>query len=167
MVMGYYSKNPLVKFYFRSIITKVVKFIEKCPDRKLILDFGCGQQFLKKNYRYNIIGYDIVPEYTDIKNYTNLKPDIIVCNHSLEHLNKNDLIHTLDNFLKIKPKNLIIALPTENMFSKIGVCLLRPGAHKNHKTKAFHIEAELFKRFELVEKRNLLTLTVVSRWRNF
>jgi len=165
MVMGYDSKNPIVRFYFRSIISTVVKFIEKCPNKELILDFGCGQQFLKKNYHFNVIGYDIIPEYTDVKNYVDLKPDIIICNHSLEHLSKNDLIHTLNNFLKIKPKNLIIALPTENIFSKIGSLLFRPGSHRQHKTKASFIEQELAKRFYMIDKNNLYTLTVISNWK--
>ena len=119
----------LVKEYMEYIFLKIIKFGNISRGDK-ILDFGGGYGHFKKRleqfgneffYKTHITVYDIVPELSEIKDYTSWRGDIILCCHVLEHIPKKDLEIIIKNFKKINPHKLIVALPTENIFSKIGV----------------------------------------------
>lgn len=140
--------------------------LKDIPRESLILDFGCGEQYFKKNSDFkNTIGYDKVAEYTDIKDYRGLKPEVIICNHVLEHLDIIELQETLDNFKKMQPHFIITGIPTENLISRICARIGRSQSYAGHKTKIKVIQNELNKRFTLLEKKNVLTLTVISKWK--
>jgi len=156
---------PVVRFYFRRTMSVAVDMLKNLPQDSLILDFGCGKQFLKKILNFKIIGYDIVPELTDIKDYKNLKPDVIFCNHVLEHLSLTELKEALDNFKKMKPKFIITGIPTENLISRLCASIGKPHGYFEHKTKMRTIHDELSMRFTLLERRNIITLTIISKWK--
>lgn len=119
----------------------------------LILDFGCGRQYFKKTSSFkNVIGYDIVPEFSDVSDYSTLKPDIILCNH------------TLEDFKRMKPKFIITGIPTENMISKACAMIGKPHGYFEHKTSITRIHREMTKRFNLLSRKNVMTLTMVSKW---
>jgi len=155
---------PFVRFYFRRIISVAIDMLGNISKDSLILDFGCGRQYLKKASGLKIIGYDIVPQFTDIDDYRNIKPDIIFCNHVLEHLDIQELKETLDSFKKIVPKFIITGVPTENLLSKLCALIGRPHGYFEHKTKMKAIHNELSKRFALLERKNIFTLTIISKW---
>lgn len=158
---------PIVRFYFRRVLSTAVAKLNSLPKNSLILDFGCGRQYLKKYLRdskLRIVGYDIVSEFTDVQDYTSLKPDAIFCNHVLEHLNIAELRKTLDNFKKMKPKFIIIGIPTENFISRLCAAIGKPHGYFEHKTKINTIHDELHSRFNLLDRKNIMTLTIISKW---
>lgn len=156
---------PFVKFYFRWVISVVINMLKGIPQKSIILDFGCGRQYLKKvSGLRNVVGYDIVSEFTELKDFRILKPDVIVCNHVLEHLDALELRETLDSFKMMKPKFIITGVPTENIISRLCAMIGRPRGYFEHKTKINIIHKELAKRFILLKRKNVMTLTIVSKW---
>ena len=131
--MSIYSKDyykGIAKIYFNRILKKIIKIGDLRKEEGLILDFGCGFNHLKKNLKNkNVVGYDIIPELTDIRDYKILKPNVIVCNSVLEHLDEDKLRKTIKDFISMnKNARLVTAIPTENFISKIfiGVKANRP-----------------------------------------
>jgi hypothetical protein len=165
MLQSYYSPIYLERFYFRKVMSTVVSMLDSTPLYSLILDFGCGHQFFKSvsNFK-NVVGYDILPELSDISDYWNLRPEVIICNHVLEHLTMDKLRGVLDNFIVMKPKLIITGIPTENVISKICTYIWNPQSHFEHKSRLKTIHKELEKRVVLLERKSVLTLTAVSKW---
>lgn len=159
---------PLVRFYFRSILSAATDKLSSLPDSSLILDFGCGRQYLKKylkDSKFRIVGYDIISEFTDIQDYASLKPDVIFCSHVLEHLDVFELRQALNNFKTMNPKFIITAIPTENFISRFCAWIGKPHGYFEHKIRIKTIHNELSKHFILLERKNIMTLTVVSKWK--
>lgn len=164
-VEDYNSPVPIVRFYFRKVILAVIDMLYGISEDSLILDFGCGSQYLKTVSNFKIIGYDIIPEFSDVTEYRNLSPDVIVCNHSLEHLDVIELRETLNNFKEMNPKFMITGIPTENLISRLCAKIGRPHGYFEHKTKMQTIHDELNKRFVCVKRKNIITLTIISKWK--
>ena len=149
----------------------IVQMIEVSKN-DLILDFGCGKKQHLKSYLpgYKIIGYDIKKEYSDISDYRPLKPHTIVCSHVLEHLEKEQLLKISEDFKKMRPKFIITAQPTENLLSKICNLIGRPTylgkdfRVKDHILRITDIHKMLSGSFQLKSRRNILTLTLISKW---
>jgi len=112
------SRNPLVRWFTRSIMDKAVKYANLDFD-DVILDFGCGGNWLKWNYPYNITGYDIEPTYTDISDYRKLKPNKIFALSVFEHMTPKEIEETIKSFKKMSSFELIVHLPTDNRMTKI------------------------------------------------
>ena len=56
----------------------IIRQIE-AAENELILDFGCGNQRLKRYLpKHTIIGYDIINEYSDIDDYRNLLLSVLM-----------------------------------------------------------------------------------------
>lgn len=162
----YNSPVPFVRFYFRRIMCEILKMLKNFPSGSLILDFGCGRQYLKIIADFkNIIGYDVISELSDTRDYRYLKPDIIICNHVLEHLDVEELKEALDNFRKMQPLFIITGIPTENLLSRFCAMIGRPHGYFEHKSKMKLIHDELGKRFTLLESKNIFTLTILSKWK--
>jgi hypothetical protein len=162
---------PLVRFYWHHVMMGIVQQVE-ADKKKLILDFGCGKQRLKHYLpRHDIIGYDIIKEYSDIIDYKILQPHTIVCSHVLEHLEPPQFLEAIYNFKNVlKPMYLITAQPTENWLSKISNLISRPRCLKSdfrvldHKLSIKEIHGTLSKYYKLKARSNIFTLTIISKW---
>jgi len=153
-------------------VQKSVADLICCSHATTILNFGCGEDRILEKYlpEHNVIGYDIIKEYSDIDDYRKLRPHTIVCSHVLEHLELSELERTLDTFIAMAPRYIITAQPTENIVSKISWLFsgkkrltknLRPAEHK---LTINEVHSSLNKRFIMQEKKNVLTLTVTTKW---
>ncbi len=162
---------PIVRFYWHHVMIGIVQQLE-ANEKELILDFGCGKQRLKHYLPcHNIIGYDIIKEYSDIIDYKILQPHTIVCSHILEHLEMDQFLETIDNFRSMRGvKFLITAQPTENWLSKISNLMENSKYLKTdlkpicHKLCLRDIHETLSKFYKLKDRSNILTLTVISKW---
>lgn len=148
----------------------IIRQIE-AKDSELILDFGCGRQQLKDYLsKHTIIGYDIIAGYSDVSDYKNLRPHAIVCSHVLEHLTIPQLLGTITDFTNMGQKFLITAQPTENWLSRISNLLGRPKyitsnfRPLDHRSDIKEIHGTLSKFYELKDRKDVLTLTTVSKW---
>jgi SAM-dependent methyltransferase len=145
-------------FYFRKILSTIIKFGRLDEENGIILDFGCGVGHLKKTLRRgNVIGYDIEPELSEIGDYKKLKPRKIVLSGVLEHLYLDKIEALLGEFLSMNPAaELIVYLPTENWVSKIMMRLSgMPNAHDDHVSKYRDINA-LLDRFYVLKRRKYI-----------
>jgi len=166
----YLSENPLVRIFSRMKVNIAVRLAE-LKKGDLILDFGCGAGWLKDNLRkrgLNVIGYDIVEEQSDIKDYTKIKPDKIFAMDVFEHISKDEVKEIIDNFKKMnKEFELITAIPTENWVSKKCRKILGKSEKvKGHITPLKEILKILKSELKLVKKINFLSVSWIGKFKN-
>lgn len=154
--------------YFKRVLKTIIRMGQLDKEKGLILDFGCGVGHLKKKLKEkNVIGYDIIDKLSDIKDYNNLKPTVVVCNGVLEHLDKKELQEVIENFKKMNSNaKLVTAIPTENWVSSIGKFITGlHEAHDDHKIDLNCINKFLSKECYLLKTKNIFTMMEVRLWR--
>ncbi|MFA6393949.1 MAG: hypothetical protein WCW25_03715 [Patescibacteria group bacterium] len=139
----------LFKIYFDWILEILIKIGDLRSEQGLILDYGCGYGYLKKRLKTWVIGYDIIPELSDVPDYRVLKPAQIVLNNVLEHLYPEEIKNLLLDFEKMNPEAvLLVCLPTENWLAKAIIRLLNyKDAHEGHVTGYREISKILEKKY--------------------
>lgn len=159
----YYKGLPGI--YFNKVIDKVIEFGKLRREKGIVLDFGCGTGNLKKRLRglgVKVVGYDILPENSDISDYKTVRPSVVVCNHVLEHLTGEEIEEIIPYFLKTKAR-LVIALPTENFISKIGMVIAgNLTYHNDHKTKYRQVNHIMEKYYSIKKRAYVFTMTQVT-----
>jgi|GEM_PF-1275447 len=164
----YLSKNPIVRAFSRTKIKLAIR-IANLKKTDSILDFGCGEGWLKnslKSQGYNVIGYDITPQHTEIKDYKKLKPDKIFVMDVFEHIPKEEIENIIKNFKKMNPNfELITSIPTENFISRKARRLLGKAERvKDHITPIKVILQILRREFKLVKKIDFLTVSYIAKF---
>jgi len=160
------SKNPIVRWFSRKKMDIALK-MARLKKEDIILDFGCGGGYLKRsNPKFNITGYDINPEQTEIDDYTKIHPTKIFVLDVFEHLPEKEIKGILNNFKKMSSNfDLITAIPTENLISRKARKLLgKTERVSDHITPLKEILKILNKEFKLREKRNFITVTYIARY---
>jgi cyclopropane fatty-acyl-phospholipid synthase-like methyltransferase len=159
----YENKNFLTRTYFIKKVDAAIKFAG-LKKEDLILDFGCGAGWLEKRLKkFNIIGYDINPNKTFIKDYRTLKPDKIFCLDVFEHIPPSEIREILDNFRKMNPDSqLIVSVPTGNFISrKVRKLVGKTEVPKEHITSYEEILKILKENFNIRKKVNFFTVTKI------
>ena len=169
--IAYRSRNPLITHYFHKILKESVG-IAKVKDFDRVLDFGSGECYLEAHLPLSsdYMAYDIrflgagSPYVGD---YTKTNPDIIFAIHVLEHLTLEELGNTLKNFVRMRPKKIITAIPTGNALSRLGASLTGvTGMIKHeHKLNIRQIHTEIRRHFIPQSKAGVLTMTKIVLWR--
>ena len=145
-------------FYFNKILETIIEFGLLKDEPGAILDYGCGVGHLKKKLNSgNVVGYDIIPELSDIDDFKSLKPAKIVASNVLEHMYKEEIDELLITFLKMNPSApLLVSIPTENLISRLAMKLNNcPQAHDDHVTDYKTIN-NLIEKFYYPEKRKYI-----------
>lgn len=158
------------KIYFNRILATIIKFGDLKKAKGLILDWGCGLGHLKRKLKNNVIGYDIIPELSDIQDYRNLKPAQIVLNNVLEHLYPQEIRKILTEFQQMNPRVvLLVCLPMENWVSKIMMRLANcKNAHDDHVSQYKEINKIIEEKYSLVKRRYIFfRMTQVSKYVSF
>jgi len=166
----YLNKNPLLRLFFKKKVDIAVKMAHLNKE-ELILDFGCGGGWLKNKLKrngYNIIGYDITPMQSDIKDYRSVKPDKIFALDVFEHIPKEQIEKIIVNFKLMNPNfKLIITIPTENLISrKVRKLLGKEERVKGHITNIKEILYILNRELILIKRFNFLTVTKIFVFKN-
>jgi len=154
----------LSKIYFNAILKTLIDFGDLENESGLILDYGCGVGHLKKTLKgKNVVGYDIVPELSDVKDFRALAPKKIVLSGVLEHLYLPDIEKLLQEFLRMNPQaQLLVFLPTENFVSRIAMVLAgQANAHDDHVSKYKEINS-LIEKYYYPEKIKYLFLKMAQ-----
>lgn len=131
MSVNYY--NGIKGIYFSSVINNIIRIGNLNNSNKRVLDFGCGSKILSKRLgQKKVLNYDINPKYSDYDNYKNLNFDIVVFNHVLMYMDKDEIISTLQNIKEInKNCELIIGIGKEGLLNKVAAtAALNFSAHK-------------------------------------
>ena len=167
-----YSKDyyrGFAKIYFNRILDTLIDLGNLRNESGLVLDFGCGFGHLKTrlNNQSNIIGYDTIPELSEIDDYKNIKPAKIVLASVLEHLYLNDIEKLLAEFKNMNPAaELLIVLPTENLVSQIAKHLAgQSNAHDYHVSTYKQINRLIEKRYHPAKRKYVfLKMAQVTRY---
>ncbi len=159
----YGSRNIITKIYFRKKVNAAIR-IAKLKKEDIILDFGCGAGWLEKKLKdFNIIGFDINPKKTFIKDYRNLKPTKIFCLDVFEHISSKEIKEIIENFKKMNNHfQMIISIPTGNFLSKkVRRLVGKTEVPKEHITSYGKILDILKRNFMLKKKINFFTVTKI------
>jgi len=154
----------IIGIYCNKILNTIVKWI---PKGKWVLDFGCGKKELEKRLKENyVLNYDINPEYTEEHDYKNTLPDVIVCNHVLEHIPDYEIEIIVKDFIRMNPNHiLIVGLPTESWLSKLGMILTgHSDSYKFHVTDFKSIFRILSKYYKKIKEKNIFNATILTEW---
>lgn len=144
--------------YFNKILETIIKFGDLRNEQGLILDFGCGLGHLKKRLPgKNVVGYDIIPELSEVSDYRRLRPRQIVLSGVLEHLYGREIDALIKEFQSLAPEAvLLVYLPTENWVSKIAMRLAgEKSAHDDHVSKYREIEKIIEQSYRPVRRASL------------
>lgn len=111
----WYRRLPVLSHYYFGKIKKMLcSWIE--IKEGLAFDFGCGQQrlkdFLPSGIKY--VGFDVIPEYTDIDDYKKSHPDLFFAISSLEHITHEELEDLLRWIVSSEMKQVFVDLPVNN-----------------------------------------------------
>lgn len=173
------NKNPLVRLFYKMKFDIAIKYAD-LQIGDAVLDFGCGDGWLKKyldncedigirftDPRYNIIGYDIDPKLTEIKDYTKVKPDKIFALDVFEHISKTQIRKIIRNFKKMNPQVVLITIiPTETwLWRKTRKLVGLSETVADHITKLKEILKILEEEMVLEKKINFLTFSHISKWK--
>ena len=162
------NKNPLVRLFYRMKFGIAIDYANLKQD-DLILDFGCGNSQLKKMLpNYNVIGYDIDPKLTEIKDYRKLKPDKIFAMDVFEHIPKREIRRIIRNFKKMNPNFVLVtAIPTETwLWRKARKLMGLSETVADHITPLKEILKILNEELKLEKWLNFVLMTHISTWKN-
>lgn len=162
------SKNPIVRWFSKKKIDIAIKCAKLQPD-DVILDFGCGGGYLERVLNgYDIVGYDVTPHHTQIKDYTTISPTKIFVLDVFEHIPKKEIIRVVKNFKKMsKSFHVITAIPTENWFSRKSRLLMgKPERVRDHITSIDEITKILGSEFQLVWRKNFMSTSIILKYRH-
>jgi hypothetical protein len=157
------SYKGLASIYFFSILKNIIK-IGNLEQRNItILDFGCGEKQLSKLLpNKKILNYDIKEEFTEHKDFRNLKFDVVILNHVLNYFRFDEIVDLFNTLKKMNPKcEIIIGIPKISWISRVAkYILLEFNAHKNFITD-YETQLNLIKQNTnfISEKKNIFFST--------
>lgn len=158
------------KVYFNKVLDTLIAFGDLSHEQGCILDYGCGVGHLKKRLpQSSVVGYDIIPELSDIADYRTLKPSKIVLSGVLEHLYLPEIDALLREFMALSPSaELFVFLPTENFVSKIAMHLAgQPHAHDDHVSRYRAVNHAVEKYYTPVRRTYLFfRMAQITRYAN-
>ena len=135
----------------------------------LILDFGCGAGILKNNLKskgYNVVGYDLTPEHSDLGDYTTIKPTKIFAMDVFEHMFREDIKETLDNFKKMSDEfNIVVSIPVEGWFYRtLRKMIGKRPIDIGHVTNLKEIMSLMNNNFKFLNGTNLFNMSYIGVW---
>lgn len=158
------TKHKLfTKLYFNSILNRVISFLGK--KNLTVLDFGCGYSYLKKKLKNNnhikVVGYDIIDDLSEVKNWKTVNFDYFIAVHVFMYLNYKEFIEIIDYLKMNKPKiKLIAVISKESFFNKLGAFLLNEReAHTNTRISPKYQIKILKEKMKIIKKDNIFFLS--------
>ncbi len=166
----YNHKNPLLRWFFRKKIEIAIR-LARLKRVDVILDFGCGAGWLKnklKRQGYNVFGYDVTPEHSDVEDYMKVRADKIFALDVFEHIEKEEIREIIKNFKEMNSNfELVVAIPTENWISrKVRRLLGKRERVVGHITSLKEILGILKSELELIHRVNFLSVSWIGVFRN-
>jgi hypothetical protein len=163
--MSVTSYQGLFSLYGSRILLKISQLGNFQNSKSgILLDFGCGNQELKKYAgKMKYVGFDIKEELSDVDNWEKVDAQTIVINHVLMYLPETEI---LDLFEKINRnshiKKIIIGVGTQNRLSKLGKFVLKRGGAHMGTISSFEIQNKLiYRSFQVTRTISVFGLTKI------
>jgi len=156
--------SGLSQFYFRYLLHQIVKVGELTRPGITILDFGCGRGELKRLLgAKNVIGYDIIPELSDVPDWREVDFEVLVANEVFYSFSEEALESLLHELKQKNPAlELVVGISRQGVLNNLGKYLFgRPDAHAATKIGP-RIEVDILERHcRLIRRKNVLNLANV------
>jgi SAM-dependent methyltransferase len=157
--------SGLSQFYFRHLLKQIVKIGRLNRPDIIILDFGCGRGELKRmiDGGGRVIGYDIIPELSDVSDWRVVDFNVLVANEVFYSFSEGALESLLRELRQKNPAlELVTGISRQGMLNNIGKYLLgRPDAHSATKIGPKK-ELEILERHcRVIRHKNVLNLAHV------
>ena len=152
--------------YFINIIENIYKLID-FQKTVSVLDFGCGYGYLKRKFKkykkIKVINFDIVDEFTEIKDWKKVKFDYLISTHVFYLFTKKKLNKLLLDLKKHNPKlKLIVIISKQGLLNNLGKILFNElDAHKGTVFNPNQEFSVLMKHMKIIKKKNILLLSDV------
>jgi len=143
--------------YFYKILDTIIQIGNLRKRNVKILDFGCGIGEFKKLLPDKVLGYDTMPEFTEISDWKKANFDTMVSNEVFYTFSKEELVNFLDELYKYNPKcELIVGISKQRFLNKI-LCILadQMDAYADTKLKPREEISILKQRMYVIKKINV------------
>lgn len=151
------------RFYFKKIIDTIILEGNLTSKNYKILDYGCGLKFLQKRLKKKIFNYDIDENFTEIKDWSTKTYDVVIFNHVLMYMNKNEFLKILKNIKKKNKKcKIIIGIGKEGIMNRILAYLAMRFDHLNFTKMKYKEQIKLISsNLKINKKKNIYFLTEI------
>lgn len=161
---GVTQYSGLAGRYFHYLLSRLIKAGDLAGSRGKILDFGCGMGQLKRRLGADkVIGYDIIPNLSDVADWRTAEFDTLVANQVLYCFTEAELSSLLVELKRKNPQlRLVIGISRQGVLNNIGKHLLRrPSAHSRTKIGPQREAEILLKHCDLIRRKSVLGLSDV------
>ena len=123
------EQRYISSIYFNNILDNMIKIISKNEKKNIkILDFGCGQGYLKKRLKKNkqlkVIGFDVVKELSDVVNWKMVKFDYFLACHVFVYLKKKKIENIITNFSLTADEEINLLCKHMKIIKKVNIFFL-------------------------------------------
>ena len=148
----YYSGAKGV--YFFAILKRIIALADLGRRDVVVLDFGCGTGRLSQLLPGKVIGYDVIPELSDVDDWRTTKFNVVVANEVFYLLTAAQLTEFLAELRALNPSaELVVGISRQGILNKILKNLAgEPDAHEgtqlwpNEQLKILNRDLELLRR---------------------
>jgi SAM-dependent methyltransferase len=118
--------------YFFAILKRIIAVADLGRRDVVVLDFGCGTGRLSQLLPGKVIGYDAIPELSDVDDWRKTKFDVVVANEVFYLFTAAQLTEFLAELRALNPNaELVIGISRQGILNNILKHLAgRPGAHE-------------------------------------
>src|SRR5262245_26635384 len=123
--------------YFFAILKKIITLASLDRRDVVVLDFGCGTGRLSELLPGKVIGFDLIPELSEIVDWHNAKFDVVVANEVFYLLTAAQLSKFLVELRQLNPMaELVVGISRQGILNNVLKCLAgQPQAHKGTKLR--------------------------------
>ena len=154
----------ITRIYFYKILSTLINLGNLSNTNKTILDFGCGYGMLKKLIPHsNVLGYDIVQKWSDVKNWEEVPFDIFVSNQTFCLLEENEVNKILKKIKNINPDSIIlVGMSRKSFLNKLGMKIFNyKNAHSAYRLDPSQELLILKKYCKIIKKKTVFFLSDV------
>ena len=166
-----YGEFDLSGVYFKKIIHEIANFINSSGRENLtVLDFGCGEGYLKKycnekKFSHKIVNYDVIQENSEVKEWQGVRFDVFVANHVFCLFTETELEDIIQKIKQINPNvEMIVGVCRAGLVNSICKTLAnQKNAHSYNRINATEEISILEKNFKPIGRKNVFFMTDVYK----
>ena len=154
----------ITRIYFYKILETIIKLGNLKNTKKIILDFGCGYGMLKKLLpNSNVLGYDIVDKWSDVKTWEEVPFDFFVSNQTFCLLESYEVNKILNKIKDTNPKvKILVGMSKKSFFNKLGMQIFNyKNAHSGYKLDPSEELLILKKHCKIIKRKSVFFLADV------